>query len=385
MKTDTNNGLIIPTDEEIVRIAEGLDIKDSFEERETAGRGLTLAENVEANLYTYRPYRVLSAEGIAGRTQKTTAKQNLANLVWLTSVRDVGRYDLNGTDIVGIIETANTLINECVGLNINEEEVNLGNFIRIRGIITDDLDHPNRDDLGQYPVAPKEGKPWIHPLDATNDRGEKLMSITEHIPSSFRITRKEDKELAKQERLEFEDKIFKVSQQMGADILVSDHFMIRLIHLIKESRYGIGKILNIHPGISDKENPSRLPGSTPTIDAISRAKWGAVYNRKSKLFLPADQRANKFKTGASLHVIDEGLDEGRVIADSETTRVFQTDRPQRLRRRNYPLKRMIFVVGIIHYVRTMLNIVDVINFRSGERKKTKTNLTIPNKKPRRII
>lgn len=369
---DIHEGLIaIPTNEEIARITHGLELKNLEIRENTALRGPVLPRNAEVNLYTYGQYRVPPVEGAVGRPKKPPV-QRPVRVVWFTSIRDVGRFDLNGTDIAGVIETVNKLINEGTKLEIDgEEKVRLGDFMCIRGIITDDLKTEN---LGHYPLTPESGKPWIHPLNAKNDEGNLLTKITEYVPSDFRAIPRGDKQSRRQKRLEFENRVYKVSQQMGADILISDHLMIRLVHLIKENRYGIGRVLNIHPGISDTGNPHRLPGSTPTLDAISRANWNAVFDKRKKLFLPANPEANRFATGATLHVIDEGIDRGPVIADSESTVVFKGDRPQRLRRRNYPLKRAVLVRGIIHYVRTMLDNVDKINFGSGKRQMKKSTI-----------
>jgi folate-dependent phosphoribosylglycinamide formyltransferase PurN len=358
--------IIIPTREMIDRVTRETGTKMDLA-TEITPQYTTDISKKEVNLYEYKEHRVASSPtGLVGRLQKRPPKQGPANVVFLTSIRDTGRYDLNGQDIAGIIETANTAI--------NEEFLNLGDSIRIRGIITDDL--PLTDNLGAYPCTPTRGKPWIHPLNAKNDRGEFLVDITERIPSDSRVIPKDDKDLRRQKRIEFEEKVFKTSMQMGADILVVDHLMFRLIDLINETRFGIGRILNIHPGIADTRNPNRLPGSTPTLDAISRANWGAVFNKKKGLYLPPENPSTtgRFKTGATLHIVDKRLDTGPVIADAETTFVRGEDRPQELRRRNYPVKRAVFILGIIHYVRTMLDRIDRINFDSNERTKTVTRI-----------
>lgn len=353
---DIHKGLIItPTDDEITRRTRGFNIRGFAENRPVLPKTAT-----EINLYTYEEPNKQPPAGTKGPL----------HVVFLTSIRDIGRYDLNGIDLMGAIEAINTLVNEDVKLCIDGDRVNLGDFIRIRGIITDDVDNnPSGNDyLGCYPATPTRGKPWIHPLDARNDKGNYLTDITTHIPSDFRTIRRGNRALKEEKRLEFEKKIFEVSQQRGADILISDHFMVKLVHLIKGTRYGTGRVLNIHPGISDPRNPNRLPGSTPTLDAISRAQWGAIFDKKRKLYVPPpDPRASRFSTGASLHVMDEGLDTGPVIADSESTYVGQSDRPQELRRKNYPIKRAVLVAGIIHYVKEMISKIDGIDFGSGER------------------
>lgn len=373
-KMATNEKLIrLPTREEIENITHETipPWQKSLDER--ISRQTFSPEPV--TLYTYDRHSVISpkTENVGRQlppwTEERRKRQRVENtprlpvgVVFLTSVRDIGRFDRNGLEIRGIIETTNDAINGKF-----QEAETLGDYIRIRGVITDDLSTENLD---PYPTDPRIGKPWIFPTKAKNDRGELLTSITERIPSNFRAVPREAKDEIRELHLEFEEKIFKISQQMGADIVISDHLMVRLIHLIKENKYSIGRVLNIHPAISDTTNPSRLPGSTPTRDAIDRARFGAVYDKKTGLFLPMNEDSHRFKTGASLHIMNKQFDGGPVIADAESTLVSVNDTPQRLRERNYPTKRAVFVLGIIHYVRTMLRDIDKINFDTGTRTET---------------
>ena len=331
---------------------------------------------VGITLRQYTPHRVLRPDGVIGRPRRLQAPEELnpAGVVFLTSIRDIGVDDKNGLVLdnhgtphymMGLIEAVNNII--------NHGRIGLGNAIRIKGIITDDT---VIDNTYPYPLTPRKGEPWIHNLNARGSMGERLTSITHHIPSTFRGIPNRKKDEKATERLAFEEEIYRVSQQMGADMLVSDHLMLRIIHLISTNRYSIGRILNIHPGISDPKNPTRLPGSTPTQDAINRVNLGCVFKKKGRLYSPVHTEPHD-RTGASLHIIDENLDTGPVIADSESTTVFPSDTPQDLRIRNYPVKITVFVIGIMHYVETMLRNVDKLNFQSGETPESRKTVVTP--------
>jgi len=281
-------------------------------------------------------------------------------LIFATSLRDIAADDRVGslTDIprglsymMGLIEATNLAINECYH--------DLGNYINIRGIITDDLPTDYTDPIRTYqnPYAP-----WIYPLHDRNDEGKPLGQLTTHIPSDFRMETDKDKRRTKRER--FEDEVFAVSQEMGADIIVSDHLMVIINHLLKENRYGIGRTLNLHPGVIDPLQPSRLPGSTPTTDAIERVRDRTVYNNKTRLYEPAP---HNLLTGASLHMMTKEVDGGPLIASSRRTLVNKNDRKRDLRYRNYPVKFRVFVEGIIHYVEKLFPHLDSLDLKAKRR------------------
>jgi len=347
---------------------------------------------IHITLREYDKFAIVQADGSAIERQHKPDKQGPLNLVFLTSIRDVGGEDRNGTmvEINGKSEYMMGLI-EAVNQAINEQLWNLDRFIRIRGIITDDIGRQKSiktpgyqkiiTDISQiqqatYPATPTPGRPWIYPLDAVNDENKLLTSITHNIPSDFRLIPSNEKELRSEKQKQWEEKIFNVAQEMGADIIVSDHLMIRIKHLIDDTRFGLGRVLNIHPAISDPKNPNRLPGSTPTKDAITRAESGCVFDKKSGLYLPAirdkktgelvSSTGNRYATGASLHVLDKYLDNGPVIADSEDTVVRPTDTKQELRWRNYRTKIAVFARGMAHFSRKFYPDVGKLNFKTGE-------------------
>jgi folate-dependent phosphoribosylglycinamide formyltransferase PurN len=291
-------------------------------------------------------------------------------LAWLTSVRDIGRADQNGRMVdykgrphymMGLIEAINTII--------NKQRMGLEHIMQIVGIITDDT---LRDKTYPYPTKPTPGQPWIHPLSAKNNQEELLTANTVNIPSNFRFEL--NKKRQKDQHREFEERIYEESQQMEADILVSDHFMVKIIHLIKAHRYGIGKVLNIHPGISDPLDLQRLPGSTPTQDALDSVRYGAIFKKSKGIYVPTIPR---YRTGASLHIMNRGLDEGPVIADSRDTVVLANDTHQELRARNYPVKIAVFIAGMMHYITSILENIKNLDFNEeAQENRTTTRVRI---------
>ena len=294
-------------------------------------------------------------------TPKEEPQKGPINVVFLTSLRDIAADDRAGTItniprgpsyMMGLIEAVNLAIKDCYH--------NLGDFIKIGGVITDDL--LVTDLTTPLPTYKTSGKQWIYPLEERTAQGETLGNLTEHIPSTFR--REIDKDERRFKRKEFEEELYQVSQEMGADIIISDHLMIKIIYLLHKVKYGIGKILNIHPGITDPIHPGKLLGATPTMDAIRNAKsLETTFDKDTRLYKPS------IKTGATLHVMGKRVDEGSVIASSGNTKVNSSDRRRDLRYRNYPVKFQVFVQGIIHYIRTMFPVID--NLDLSERGKMK--------------
>ena len=121
--------------------------------------------------------------------------------------------------------------------------------------------------------------------------------------------------------------------------------------MIRDGYGKFGKVLNIHPAITKSDDPYCFRGPTPTRDAIERAKKDGCA-----------------RTGATLHIINEVIDDGPLIAYVSGTPVYAQDEPQRLRYRNYQLAKLpLFVSGIRHYIQRIypyLDTIDVNNLSS---------------------
>lgn len=264
-------------------------------------------------------------------------------VVFLTSVRDTGICDLNGT----MVETGNGLryMEGTIERTIletypwwrrtgSEYRGLLADMIQVVGIITDDteLDMNN----SAYPVSPYSDRSWIYPLNLATPDGQPVSEITFNIPSSFRQLPLDATERRRELKREFEWLVLQKTQELGGDIIISDHYMARIEHLIEE--YGFyGRVLNIHPAVTVDGHPFCFRGRTPTTDAINRVRSG----------IPT-------RTGATLHIVSSEIDEGSPIGFTADTPVLSTDEPQWLRYRNYHQAKLpLFINGLAHYVRAI--------------------------------
>lgn len=214
-------------------------------------------------------------------------------------------------------------------LTIGEE---LRERFRLVGVIYDDADHDLAPQRGPaFPLDPHAPN-WIHPPDLRTQSGELLTSHTAHIPSSFRSLPRQQQDERATQKSEFERELHQVAiGQMGADVVLSDHLMVILSDLLGQPYDLRGRLLNIHPAITDRNDIDCFRGDTPTADAIAAAQTRQVH------------------TGSTFHFIDEGIDTGPAIARLKPTPVLATDKPQELRHRNYLTKVLVALEGLAHY------------------------------------
>ena len=256
------------------------------------------------------------------------------NVVFLTSVRDVGVSDLNGS----IVETRNGRRYMEGAVERVVREMGLGGrlegLVNLAGVITDDMGR----DLDQtiYPALPGGEGEWIFPRNLRRPDGVLVGDLTSNIPSDFRGLHSKDFFGRRRLKLAFEEAVFNKFNQLGGDVLISDHYMAQVDHLydVPEMR---GRVLNIHPAVTMKDHPFSFTGKTPTADAIEYA------------------RSNGFtRTGATLHFIGPVIDAGPIIAFNNETPVHPDDDPQWLRHRNYTLGKLpVLVEGLVHYVQNI--------------------------------
>lgn len=214
-------------------------------------------------------------------------------------------------------------------LAIGEE---LRERFRLVGVVYDDAAHDLAPHRGPaFPLDP-HAPDWIHPQNLRLQNGELLTGNTAHVPSSFRaLPRRQQDERATQ-KSDFEQELHRVAiEQMGADVVLSDHLMVILSNLLGQPYDLRGRLLNIHPAITDRADVDCFRGDTPTADSIAAAQLREVH------------------TGSTFHFIDEGIDTGPAIARLKPTPVRATDEPQELRHRNYLTKVLVALEGLRHY------------------------------------
>lgn len=254
----------------------------------------------------------------------------------ITSLRDlivegVGRVRNEGVRERGYVKgTLEYAIEECT-------RGKLAHFLDIVLVIVDDTERDMAKLGNPMPLRPQREQPWVHPLNMRNREGDLIMGITRNIPSEYRLLPLSDVAGRAIAKKRFEDRVRGAMEAHDADILISDHFLCRVQHLIDPRYHNLqGRVLNTHPGISDRSHRFRTPGNTPYMHAIERALGlrGPVHE----------------KTGASFHIIDDDIDTGPVIFDAECTPVYPDDNWPDLCARNYPLsKNRAFVEGVRHY------------------------------------
>ncbi|OGG79914.1 hypothetical protein A3A39_03840 [Candidatus Kaiserbacteria bacterium RIFCSPLOWO2_01_FULL_54_13] len=253
-------------------------------------------------------------------------------LAFLTSIRDVGGDDRVGQMVAtkqgkrymeGVVE--HTLCETHPGGALH-------GLIKVIAIITDD--RPKDLAACGYGVRPERGKHWIFPLDTPcDDLGMPAKWIVENIPSDFRSVSKSDP-LRPEAKREFERKVLEFMRQNKIEILVSDHYMARIEFLINEEFGFYGRVLNIHPAVTNPDCPFCFRGPTPTADALARARSGKVT-----------------RTGATLHLVNENFDDGPIIELAAPTPVHMLDTPEELRYRNYQMAKLpVFIRGIRKYI-----------------------------------
>lgn len=260
-------------------------------------------------------------------------------VVFLTSIRDVGMCDRNGW-------TVETPEGPCYMEGVIEHAVSrlkdrmLSSVMEIAGVITDDLAGETAD----YPILPKPDMPWIHPLDLALPNGVRVADLTVNIPSAFRrlaLSDLQGRALAKQR---FELTVLRKMRELRADVLISDHYMARIEHLVNGLGW-FGRVLNIHPALTIPGHPHAFPGKTPTADAIAKAA-----------------KQEGVMTGATFHIMDTIIDHGPALTYQCSTEVRATDEPQHLRARNYPTKCRVFAQGMVHYAKHIYPHLDRIDF-----------------------
>lgn len=274
--------------------------------------------------------------------------QKPVNIAFLTSVRDTGTCDRNGS----IIRTPEGVryMEGAIERTVRESREGgaLDGILRVVAVITDDREKDMRG--SEYPLRPQAGRPWLHDQDLRNNDDSLVADpdTTHWIVSDFRSLPLSDTDGRAERKMDFERQVWQLMQQRQADVLVSDHYMARIAYLVNGTFRQFGRILNIHPAVTIPDHPFRFCGKTPTKDAIDRARSGV-----------------ETRTGATLHVVDEIIDHGPPLAYIAETPVDGTDEPQHLRYRNYQLGKLpLFIAGMRHYIENVYPHLDQIDLQS---------------------
>ena len=257
----------------------------------------------------------------------------------LTSVRDLGVGEHHGQTIT-TAEGARYMRGSLFHL-LEATKHELSGRVRVVAIIVDDVPSADGIESAGYSVIPQPGSRalWIAPPEYACDGGKPLGELVVNIPSSFRkIARSEPdaghrRKLAK---LSFEQQVAAVAQEHQADLILSDSCLIlfETLHHIPE---WVGRVVNLHPGITWSGDPDECRGPSATSRALQHAAERAP-------------TGTPFHQGSSLHFVADEMDGGEVICDIKRTPVYPNDHRDTLRYRNYQCSKLPLLVAGLDYI-----------------------------------
>ncbi len=208
-----------------------------------------------------------------------------------TSIRDVGVDDNVGKQIMidgrptymrGVLESL---------LMASGEGGPFRDQFQVAGVAVDDVQ--GQDRLDDYTALPQQDRQWIVPFGTTYN-GQPLKEIVHSHPSLFRKIAG-NPALKADEKKRFETGLVELAKKLDADVILSDHFMLRF-----ELTQQLMPTINIHPAVTNPDNPACCRGKTPTKDILERAA-----------------RDGSTRTGAALHFVNAEFDDGVIIADTD--------------------------------------------------------------------
>ena len=212
------------------------------------------------------------------------------------------------------------------------DETPLGDAYSLEGIVIDDDPRSPRDQaaLLDYGFSCQPGKKWIFP-SGLKTQGKTLTDIFHSVPSEYRrLPLDAADRVAGKSR--FERTLLDKLLTLQADIVVLDGLLVILDELVRPGAPFHRKIVNIHPGITRIESPYERRGAYATLDALHGAQGRKIVDWAT---MESAAVAPLFKTGASLHYVDNGIDSGEVIHDVLDTRIAPGDTILELRWNNF--------------------------------------------------
>ena len=268
-------------------------------------------------------------------------------LLFLTSIRDVGENDRVGdlvqvpADDPGTSSLLTKYMEGSIERLIREMKPSgrLHGLFEVAGVVFDDIEER---DLDHYSFD-DPGKLWVHPRSLNLDCGKLVMDCTTNIPSYFRTLPLKYRRDRQEQKQKFEEQLVDHFHVLKADIIVCEHYMNIVEWPISPEGGLYGKFIKIHPAITDLSHPWAFRGCNPTMDAITAAR-----STKEPVW-----------TGATLHLINDELDGGPIIAECTDVPVFPSDDPATLRYRIYlQAKLPVCVHGLEHYGRNIYPVVE---------------------------
>lgn len=214
-------------------------------------------------------------------------------------------------------------------------ETKLGELYSLEAIIHDDDERYKKDKekLGSYSMTPPtEGSDWFFPVDMSV-QGKKASELMESIPSSYRSFPIDSPERPAGKH-KFESSLLNRLIELEADLVILDGLIVILDELIRPNSAFHRKVVNIHPGITRIDSPYERRGASATLDALYGAQGKKVINWQN---METEPVSPLYKTGASFHYVDNGIDSGEIITDALNTYINPDDTILELRWNNFQL------------------------------------------------
>ncbi|HBJ99449.1 MAG TPA: N(5)-hydroxyornithine transformylase PvdF [Delftia acidovorans] len=208
----------------------------------------------------------------------------------------------------------------------------LGDIYSLEAVIHDDDEASPRDreKIGDYGFHYQPGGRWFYPPDL-RIQGRRVNDLLMAVPSSYRRLPLNDPQRAAGKQM-FEAQLQDRLVQLGAERVVLDGLLVILDRLVRPGALFHRRIANIHPGITRLESPYERRGACATLDALHGAQGYKIVDWKT---MEQRQVPPLFKTGASFHYVDNGIDSGEVIADVLGTDIDPQDTILELRWNNF--------------------------------------------------
>lgn len=222
----------------------------------------------------------------------------------------------------------------------------LGDVYSLEGVLfDDDADSAvDRRKLDGYGFAPATGQPWFWPVDLTV-QGRRVADLLQAVPSTYRRLPMDSLDRA-EAKSAFERRLGAACTALAADVVLLDGLLVILDRLVRPGSRFHQRILNIHPGITRDGSPHQRRGAYATLDALHGARGERVdWATRQTTPVPVVDR-----TGASLHVVDTGIDSGPVVHDVLATPIGPDDTILELRWNNF--QRSLFPAlheGLLHW------------------------------------
>lgn len=204
------------------------------------------------------------------------------NIGYLTTAAELFYDESNNREVVDDVTGDSRGVREGALVHmvnmINEQLIPFGYRCRLTAVVVDD-DHSTWQQIKQ------EGGLWPQDMHALQPDGlhTSLDDLTTVHPSStwtsMRSAQGESKESFRARKAaakkEYEQDLANIFKENNVDVILSDSYLRIITDTLLDEYHGM--VLNVHPAITAKDDPDRLPGVTPTLDTLMRAKYGFIH------------------------------------------------------------------------------------------------------------